>query len=105
MLVFNQALWFGNSMDVSLIATHQVRSHGLILNDDPFDKGRPFGLTEPDSRVTIPFDMNGSFAGAATRRPTLEEFNDSVNVIEVTSDALWDPTKPTGAQVSMVDNE
>ena len=36
-LVFHQALWFGTSMEGSLIAPNQVRSHGLELCDDPYD--------------------------------------------------------------------
>ena len=36
MLVFDQALWFVISMGKSLIATNQVRSHGIKLSDNPF---------------------------------------------------------------------
>ena len=99
MLIFNQALWFGPTMETSLIATHQVRSNGINLSDDPFDKGRPFGITDPDTKAHIPFTMEGAFAGALTRCPTWEEFNDNPNHIYMTDDAGWDPSRPGGAQV------
>ena len=100
MLVFHQCLWFGSSVDHSLISNFQVRSNGIVLSDDPFDKARPFGISDPDTGVTMPFTMKGAFAGCNTRCPTLEEYQDCPNVLEVTSDAVWDPSNPSGAQVA-----
>jgi len=98
-LVFNQALWFGNTMHHSLIANHQVRSNGIVLSDDPFDTGRAFGITDPESGAVVPFTMQGSFAGVRTRVPTLIEYHESPRIV-MTSDAVWDPNNPTGARVS-----
>ena len=48
MSVFNQSLWFGISTEQSLIATNQVRSHGIQLSDDPCDQNRPLIIVDHD---------------------------------------------------------
>ena len=44
MLVFNQAIWFGISIGQSLIATNQVRSHGVQISDDSYEQNSPLGI-------------------------------------------------------------
>ena len=70
-LVFNQALWFGSSMGKSLISTHQVRSHGIQLSYDPYDKNRPLGIVNHDSDWYKPFNVQQSSSGAETRAPAI----------------------------------
>ena len=57
-LIVNEALYFGSTMDHSLINPNQIRAFGIALSDDPYDKSRPFGIDHED--VFIPFSTQGS---------------------------------------------
>ena len=85
MLVFNQSLWFGISMEQSLITNNQVRSHGVQLSDDPYDQKSPLGIVNHDSDWYITFTVQQSFIGLETRAPTIEEYNNFPNIIYMTS--------------------
>ncbi len=93
-LVFHQALWFGSSMQNSLICPNQVRSHGISWCDDPHDPHREIGLVDQSGEVTIPFDVQGTMVGVTTRVPTSDELQ-HCRRIEMTSDAPWDPNSST----------
>lgn len=58
LLVINEALYFGQSMDHSLINPNRIRMFGYKVNDDPFNHDRPFGIDHPD--VFVPFDTEGT---------------------------------------------
>jgi hypothetical protein len=36
-LRFNQVLWYGKKLDMSLINPNQIRYNGLVVSDDPTD--------------------------------------------------------------------
>jgi hypothetical protein len=57
-LRFNQVLWYGNRLGMSLINPNQIRHYGLTVSDDPTDKTRKFGITGED--FIVPFDMSGT---------------------------------------------
>ena len=57
-LKFNQGLWYGSKLNVSLINPNQLRHYGLVVSDDPTDKDRFFGITTED--FEIPFEMKGT---------------------------------------------
>ena len=57
-LIINEALYFGSTMDHSLINPNQIRSYGISVSDDPYDKSRPFGIDHED--IFIPFQTKGS---------------------------------------------
>ena len=78
-------------MEQSLISTNQVHSHGIQLSDDPYDRNRPLGIVDHDSKWYIPFNVQQSFTGVETRAPTIEEYNECPNIIYMTSDNKWDP--------------
>ena len=61
MLLFNKALWFGNTMGQSLIDNNQVRSHGVQISDDPYAQNRPLGIVNHESYWCIPFTVQQSF--------------------------------------------
>jgi len=50
-LVVNEALWMGGRMRHSLLNPYQVRAAGIILNDDPTNEERYFGLEADKYRV------------------------------------------------------
>ena len=91
LLIFHQALWFGDKMTHSLISSFQVRSNGITLNENPFDQSTPLGITDPDTGLHVPLEMRGPFAGIRTRVPDLEEVASCPNRIVMTSDAPWNP--------------
>ena len=90
MLVFNQTLWFGISMEQYLIATNQVFSHGVQLSDDTYDQNRPLGIVDHESDWYIPFTLQQYFSGVETKSPTIEDYNDCPNIIYITSYNKWD---------------
>jgi hypothetical protein len=47
LLVVHQGLWFGEEMENSLINPNQLRSYGLDVCDNPFDKRNAFGIDIP----------------------------------------------------------
>jgi hypothetical protein len=57
-LIIHEALYFGQSMDHSLINPNQIRITGIPVNDNPFDLSKPFGIDHPE--VHIPFATDGA---------------------------------------------
>ena len=68
-LEFHQGLYFGNQMKHSLICPNQCRSYGIDMCNNPYDKNREIGFTDPITGITIPFEMEGTFATFKTRVP------------------------------------
>ena len=93
LLIFHQVLWFGASLETSLICTQQVRSYGKSLCDDPYDKNRSIGIEDPETDIKIPFDVNRSMVGVTTRCPSKEEVTSGkYRTVTLTSNAPWDPS-------------
>ena len=89
-LIFHQSLWFGSSLENSLICPQQVRSYGVSMCDDPYDPNRPLGMKCEDGTV-IPFNVKKSMIGVTTRCPSLQEY-ESYRHLVMTSPRIWDPT-------------
>ena len=56
-LIVNQELYFGASLDHSLINTNQIRHFGILVSDNPYDSGRDFGIHH--DYQFIPFKSEG----------------------------------------------
>jgi hypothetical protein len=67
-LRFNQVLWYGKKMSMSLINPNQMRHNGLVVSDDPTDHGRVFGIT--GENFTIPFEITGTTIFFSSRAPS-----------------------------------
>ena len=52
-LIINEALYFGQSMDHSLINPNQIRSFGIPVCNDPFDPSRDLGIDH--AYLFVPF--------------------------------------------------
>eukprot|EP00804_Cyclotella_cryptica_P025211 CCRYP_010328-RA/>CCRYP_010328-RA protein AED:0.46 eAED:0.46 QI:0/-1/0/1/-1/1/1/0/110 len=86
-LVSNEALYFGKSMDHSLVNPNHVRSFGIPVSDNPFDTGRPFGIDREDLYVS--FRTKGSTVYFNTRVPSDDEL-ESCKFVELTDgDTEW----------------
>jgi hypothetical protein len=72
-LIVNEALYFGDSMDHSLINPNQIRVTSIPVNDDPFNQTQPFGINHPET--FIPFATEGSTIYFTSRTPTNEELD------------------------------
>ena len=59
-LYFNQILWYGQKMLVSLLNPNQMRYYGHKLCDDVTGHNQDFGISFPDHGVNIPFTMSGT---------------------------------------------
>jgi hypothetical protein len=88
-LIVNEALYFGSTMDHSLINPNQIRAFGIALSDDPYDKSRPFGIDHED--VFIPFSTQGSTVFFDTFVPSDQDMERCRHIV-LTSDMDWDPS-------------
>jgi hypothetical protein len=91
-LLFNQGLWFGDSLTNSLINPNQCRMHGLEICNDTFDPHCELGITDPVTELFVPTELGNSFVYLTTRAPTIEELW-TIEPLEMTSQAPWDPSK------------
>ena len=96
-LRFNQVLWYGKKLTMSLINPNQLRYNGLTVSDDPTDKTRDFGIKGDD--FLVPFEISGTTIFFKTRIPTRWE-GENCRTIEMTADAPWNPAEVNIAQVA-----
>ena len=89
LLVGDQMLWFGTLLPNSLINPNQIRSHGIMVNDDPFDLTRRLGIESDDA--FIPFDTTGTVVYFETRAPNDWE-KTHLPVMLLTGEE-WDPSQ------------
>ncbi len=97
-LHFNQVLWYGKRMKMSLINPKQLRHFGITVSDDPTDTTRPFGISTGEG-LFVPFRMEGTTVYFETRVPTGWELENSKS-IQVTDSTVWNPSNVTIAGVS-----
>ena len=67
-LIINEALFFGKSMDHSLINPNQIISFGIPVSDDPFVRTQKFGINHED--MFIPFRTEEKIALFSTYVPS-----------------------------------
>jgi hypothetical protein len=96
LLVINEALYFGDRMDHSLLCPNQLRGFGLIVNDVPksYDPNSTHSIILP-GQLKLPLQMRGVISYLETRKPTEEELKSCLQY-EITSAASWDPYKAGG---------
>jgi hypothetical protein len=88
-LHFNQVLWYGKRMKMSLINPNQLRHFGIVVSDDPTDNTRPFGISTEE--LHIPFHMDGTTVYFETRVPTVWEL-DNCRAVQMTDSTVWNPS-------------
>ena len=87
-LVIHEALYFGDSMDHSLVNPNQLRAFGIDVYDNPYDV-KPMGIQITDNKL-LPFRSDGATIYFTTWSPTDEEMDTYEHVV-ITSDIPWDP--------------
>ena len=101
-LRFNQVLWYGKRLSMSLINPNQIRHSGLAVSDDPTDKTRDFGIVGDD--FYIPIGMSGTTVLFTSRVPTQWEM-ENCRIVKLTLDVRWNPSQVTFASVTPLANE
>ena len=97
-LLFGQALYFGDRMKASLICPNQIRAMGNTVADTPtmYDPTRQHGITlqdfESGDSFHIPLSMDGVISYVNTRIPTEDELQDNNTLFYLaTSEDRCDP--------------
>jgi hypothetical protein len=89
LLRFNQILWYGSRLNMSLINPNQIRHNGITVSDDPTDKTRAFGITGGVD-FHVAFQILGTTVYFETRVPTSWEY-ENCRLLELTCDTPWNP--------------
>ena len=88
-LIINQAFFFGESLNFSLLSPNQLRDNDMHV-DKRHRQHAPdsiFGIIIPSEPLFIPFELDGVIAGFTTRSPTQAELEDDVTLHDkLTSD-------------------
>ena len=87
-LIFNEALWMGDTLAHSLISPNQLCAFGTLVQDNPYHTD-PLGIKPPPYDLEIPLRTPGTIIYADTRAPTQNELA-TLPFIALTSSADWD---------------
>ncbi|MGH7974081.1 MAG: hypothetical protein ACREBR_01045, partial [bacterium] len=92
-LVVHESLYFGTSMEHSLISPNQLRSNNLVVDTCPrqYSQGSSLhGIYSSEDDVFLPFEMHGCISYLPTRLPTTDELG-RCRYIYMTREDEWDP--------------
>jgi hypothetical protein len=89
-LVFNEALWYGNQMDHSLINPNQLHHFGVTVSDNPYDKDHPLMIKEYYEAVSIPLQLKETTIYFESPTPISWELKNCCHIV-LTSDNPWNP--------------
>ena len=85
-IVFDDVIWFGTSMDQSLINQTNICMAGISVSDDPFDENRKLGIVH--EKVFILFDTDGKIVYFDSRVTTQREIAECTHIF-MTGDTEW----------------
>ena len=88
-LVINEALWMGDTMDMSLINPNQLRNYGIHIQDDP-TSNRPLSLITANTEFAMNLNREGTIISFNSRTPTQQELESCPHII-LSSEQCWDP--------------
>ena len=92
-LVFNEALWMGDTMDHTLINPNQLRHYGTEVQDNPTSK-YPLSIQTEDKEFCMELSMDGTIVFVDTHLPTDHELHNCPK-IHLSSQHPWNPEKVT----------
>ena len=87
-LIFNESLWMGNTLQHTLVNPNQLRAYGTTIQDNPFASS-PLKC-EPPTGPTIPLTTMGTIIYCNTRAPSDHELS-TLPHIPLSSSVTWDP--------------
>ena len=91
-LIFNEALWMGDSMSSTLINPNQLRHFGVKVQDDPTSKSPLAIIKDDEEQFCMELDISGTIIYVTTYTPTEKELSQCQHVI-LSSPHPWDPEK------------
>ena len=100
-LVFNESLFYGSSLDHSLINPNQLRDFGVDVWDNPYDKTKGIFIQAHDG-TRIPFETSGTKIRFATRVPSRRELRECRHV-QLTGKEPWNPEVVRMAEVNITE--
>ena len=89
-IIINEALYYGNKLDHSLINPNQVRHNGVGFWDNPYDYEHNLEIEVYEKDVTIPMHYDGTKLAFESVTPTEEELNVLPHIV-LTSSTQWNP--------------
>ena len=89
-LIFNEALWMGDTLNHTLINPNQLRHYGITVQDNPACDKPLYFMTE-DSAFSMELKRKGTIIYSDTFTPSARELNDNPKII-MSSPHPWDPT-------------
>ena len=91
LLIINEALYFGDRMNHTLLCPNQLRYNGIQVHDTPkaFDPKSPHAIIIP-GQAHLPLHLHGVISFLETRKATEEEVL-NCDRVELTSPAPWNP--------------
>ena len=92
-LIYNEALYFGDRMSHTLLCPNQLRHNGLIVDDVPvqYSEKSTHSIFIEEANLRIPLHLDGIISGFTTRQPSMAELADISNHVEMTSADDWNP--------------
>ncbi len=93
LLVFGQALWFGDELEHSLACPAQIRAynHHVCLTPKHYSNGESLhGIYSEIDNITLHFHLYGCISYLPIRTPTQDELNNCRQII-LTCEEKWDP--------------
>ena len=88
-LVFNEGLYYGTSLDHSTINPNQIRANGIPYWDNPYNYDNGLRIT-PTEFLDISLVVNGTKLKFTTRTPTTDELTKCLH-IQMTIPIPWEP--------------
>ena len=102
-LVFNEALYYGETLDHSLINPNQLRAYGIPFWDNPYDLAHALSI-EAHPNLAIPLRTFGTKVGFRSRVPTSDELR-LCEHIQMTSYHPWNPSDVVMVQATAQDGQ
>lgn len=90
-LVMNEALWMGDSMESTLINPNQLRHYGMHIQDYP-SSVRPLSMISEDTEFTMALKREGTILYFDTHTPTQKELETYPHIV-ISSEVSWNPMK------------
>ena len=75
-LIFNEALWMGDTLDHTLVNPNQLRHYGITVQDNPACDKPLYFMTE-DSEFSMEIKRKGTIIYSDTFTPSAKELNDN----------------------------
>ena len=92
-IVPEEALWMGDSMQTTLINPNQSRHFGVVIQNDPISN-IPMHLRTKDASFSLPIYMQRTIAGFTSHTPSEDELEHCPH-IHITSSKPWNPSTVT----------